>query len=164
MLILIPATPADNQTIYNIAERVWSKHYIPNIITQDQMDYMMEWMYSDASLTKQMTDGDRFFMLNYKGDTIGYISVSDNNGDLFLNKFYIDTEYQRLNIGSEALNAALAHFPTAKTMRMQVNRKNFKAVNFYFKNGFTIEKAEDFDIGNNYLMEDYVMLRNFIPS
>ena len=74
MLILIPATPADNQNIQNIAERVWSKHYIPNIITQDQMDYMMEWMYSDASLTKQMADGARFFMMNHNGQTVGYIS------------------------------------------------------------------------------------------
>lgn len=159
MLKLIPATPADNQTIHDIAERVWSKHYIPNIITQAQMDYMMEWMYSADSLAKQMAEGARFFMLNYKGDTVGYISINDTNGDLFLNKFYIDTEYQRLSLGSNALALALAEFPAAKTMRLQVNRKNFKAINFYFKNGFTIEKAEDFDIGNNYLMEDYVMLK-----
>ncbi len=128
------------------------------------MDYMMEWMYSDASLTKQMADGARFFMMNHNGQTVGYISINDNNGDLFLNKFYIDTDYQRLNLGSQALNMALAKFPHAKTISLQVNRKNFKAVNFYFKNGFSIDRAEDFDIGNNYLMEDYVMLRSFIPS
>jgi ribosomal protein S18 acetylase RimI-like enzyme len=159
MLKLIPATTADTQTIHDIAERVWSKHYIPNIITQDQMDYMMEWMYSADSLAKQMAEGARFFMMNYNGQTVGYLSINNNNGDLFLNKFYIDTEYQRLNLGSNALALALAEFSAAITMRLQVNRKNFKAVNFYFKNGFTIERAEDFDIGNNYLMEDYVMLK-----
>jgi ribosomal protein S18 acetylase RimI-like enzyme len=159
MLKLIPAKIADTQTIQDIAERVWSKHYIPNIITQDQMDYMMEWMYSADSLAKQMAEGARFFMMNYNGQTVGYISINDNNGDLFLNKFYIDTEYQRLNLGSQALNMALSEFSHAKTISLQVNRKNFKAVNFYFKNGFSIERAEDFDIGNNYLMEDYVMLK-----
>lgn len=159
MLKLIPATTTDIQTIHDIAQRVWSVHYVPNIITQDQMDYMMEWMYSEASLTKQMAEGARFFMMVYNGQTVGYISINDNNGDLFLNKFYIDTEFQRLNLGSNALALALAEFPHAKTMRLQVNRKNFKAVNFYFKNGFTIEKVEDFDIGNNYLMEDYVLLK-----
>ena len=128
------------------------------------MDYMMEWMYSDASLTKQMADGARFFMMNHNGQTVGYISINDNSGDLFINKFYIDTEYQRLNLGSQALDMALAEFPSAKTMCLQVNRKNFKAINFYFKNGFSIERAEDFDIGNNYLMEDYVMIRILIPS
>lgn len=159
MLKLIPATTADIQTIHDIAQRVWSEHYVPNIITQDQMDYMMEWMYSAASLAKQMAEGARFFMMNYNGQTVGYISINDNNGDLFLNKFYIDTDYQRLNLGSQALNMALAKFPYAKTISLQVNRKNFKAVNFYFKNGFSIDRAEDFDIGNNYLMEDYVMLK-----
>ena len=34
----------------------------------------------------------------------------------------------------------------------------FRIVNFYFKNGFVIEKAEDFDIGNNYFMNDFVMV------
>ncbi|UPT65651.1 MAG: GNAT family N-acetyltransferase [Sphingobacteriales bacterium JAD_PAG50586_3] len=159
MLKLVPATTADTQTIHDIAERVWSKHYIPNIITQDQMDYMMEWMYSANSLAKQMAEDAHFFMMDYKGQTVGYISINDNDGDLFLNKFYIDTEYQRLNLGSNALALALSEFPGAKTIRLQVNRKNFKAINFYFKNGFTIEKVEDFDIGNNYLMEDYVMLK-----
>lgn len=160
MLILIPATAADSQTIHDIAQRVWSVHYVPDIITQEQMDYMMDWMYSADSLAKQMAEGARFFMLNYKGETVGYISINDNNGDLFLNKFYIDTEFQRLNLGSQALEAALIEFSGAKTIRLQVNRRNFKAVNFYFKNGFSIEKAEDFDIGNGYLMEDYVMLKN----
>lgn len=159
MLKLIPATAADSQTIHDIAQHVWAVHYVPAIITQEQMDYMMQWMYSADSLAKQMADGAQFFMLEYDGNTVGYMSISNDAGNLFLNKFYIDTEYQRLHLGSQALDLALAVFGGAKTMRLQVNRRNFKAINFYFKNGFSIEKAEDFDIGNNYLMEDFVMLK-----
>ncbi len=159
MLQLIPATAADSQTIHDIAQRVWAVHYVPAIITQTQMDYMMDWMYSADSLAKQMADGARFFMLEYDGKTVGYMSISNDAGNLFLNKFYIDTDYQRLHLGSQALELALAAFSGAKTIRLQVNRRNFKAINFYFKNGFSIEKVEDFDIGNNYLMEDYVMLK-----
>jgi len=159
MTQLTPATTADNQAIHNIAQRVWSKHYIPNIISQQQMDYMMEWMYSPESLAKQMDEGAQFFIIKSDGNTAGYISITDTNGELFLNKFYIDNEYQRLNIGSEILRLALAEFPQATIIRLQVNRKNFKAINFYFKNGFSIERAEDFDIGNGYLMEDFVMVK-----
>lgn len=159
MTQLVPATLADRQTIHDIAERVWSAHYIPHIITQAQMDYMMDWMYSADSLAKQMHDGARFFMINSDGETAGYISISDNNGKLFLNKFYIDTDFQRKNLGSEILRLALAEFATAAVIRLQVNRKNYKAINFYFKNGFTIERAEDFDIGQGYLMEDFVMVK-----
>jgi len=123
------------------------------------MDYMMEWMYSPESLAKQMDEGAQFFIIKSDGNTAGYISITDTNGELFLNKFYIDNEYQRLNIGSEILRLALAEFPQATIIRLQVNRKNFKAINFYFKNGFSIERAEDFDIGNGYLMEDFVMVK-----
>jgi hypothetical protein len=35
---------------------------------------------------------------------------------------------------------------------------NYKAINFYFKNGFTIEKVADFDIGDGYFMNDFVMI------
>jgi diamine N-acetyltransferase len=49
--------------------------------------------------------------------------------------------------------------PDTSELRLTVNRKNFKAINFYFKNGFIIESVKDFDIGNGYLMEDFVMLR-----
>ena len=45
-------------------------------------------------------------------------------------------------------------------IRLTVNRQNFKAINFYFKNGFTIESVEDFDIGESYLMNDFVMVKN----
>ena len=43
-------------------------------------------------------------------------------------------------------------------VRLTVNRKNFKAINFYFKQGFIIEEVKDFDIGNNYEMNDFIML------
>ncbi len=159
MIELAPATSADYQAIHDIAERVWSQHYIPNIISQQQMDFMMEWMYNMDSLAKQREEGATFFLIKNDGNTAGYIAITNTNGELFLNKFYIDNEYQRMNIGSEILRLALAEFPRATIIRLQVNRKNFKAINFYFKNGFSIERAEDFDIGNGYLMEDFVMVK-----
>ena len=43
-------------------------------------------------------------------------------------------------------------------LRLTVNRQNFKSINFYFKNGFKIEQVADFDIGNGYVMNDFVMV------
>jgi ribosomal protein S18 acetylase RimI-like enzyme len=43
-----------------------------------------------------------------------------------------------------------------KTIELQVNRHN-KAKDFYTKIGFTIKEEKDFDIGNGYFMNDYVM-------
>jgi RimJ/RimL family protein N-acetyltransferase len=44
-------------------------------------------------------------------------------------------------------------------IKLTVNRQNFKSINFYFKNGFKIEKVEDFDIGNGYWMNDFIMVK-----
>jgi len=41
---------------------------------------------------------------------------------------------------------------------LTVNRQNFKSINFYFKNRFVIERVADFDIGNGYVMNDFVMI------
>jgi ribosomal protein S18 acetylase RimI-like enzyme len=47
---------------------------------------------------------------------------------------------------------------SAQSIRLTVNRENYKAINFYFKLGFKIEKVADFDIGQGYVMNDFVML------
>ena len=44
----------------------------------------------------------------------------------------------------------------AKALQLQVNRYN-KARNFYENLGFTVLYKADFDIGNGYFMNDYVM-------
>ena len=41
-------------------------------------------------------------------------------------------------------------------LTLNVNRFN-KAIDFYLKNGFKIIKEENIEIGNGFLMEDYVM-------
>jgi ribosomal protein S18 acetylase RimI-like enzyme len=46
-----------------------------------------------------------------------------------------------------------------KTIRLTVNRQNYKSINFYFKNGFKIERVEDFDIGSGFWMNDFIMIK-----
>ena len=46
-----------------------------------------------------------------------------------------------------------------KAVYLNVNRNN-SALHFYEKNGFKIIKSEDIEIGNGYLMEDFVMEKN----
>ena len=42
------------------------------------------------------------------------------------------------------------------SLQLNVNRNN-KAKEFYERQGFAVIKEEDIDIGNGYLMNDYVM-------
>jgi ribosomal protein S18 acetylase RimI-like enzyme len=144
--------------IYNLAEKIW-KEYYPAIISVEQIEYMLDKMYATASLKQQMLDGDNFLVAYLEDKPVGYISFGNKGeGNYFLSKFYVDAKNHRSGIGQEFFHLVFDELNDLKTIRLTVNRKNFKAINFYFKLGFKIEDVADFDIGNGYVMNDFVML------
>lgn len=157
---LRPAGRADVDQVNELARRIWNVHYVP-IIGQAQVDYMLDKMYSSPSLLQQMEEGHRFFFVLQDGRTVGYLSIGSfgENGSYKLHKFYIAADEQGKGIGATAFEMALKEFPDMKTIRLNVNRKNFKSINFYFKQGFRIETVIDLDIGDGYFMDDFVMLK-----
>lgn len=152
------AKSEDIPLIISLAHKIW-KAYYPAIITNEQIDYMLDKFYSTISLNKQMNDGQDFYLINSNSISVGYLSVAQQNqGDYFLNKFYIDLDEHRKNIGESSFLLLLDLLPDLNTIRLTVNRSNFKSINFYFKLGFIIEEVKDFDIGNNYFMNDFIMI------
>jgi len=155
---LIPATHNDIKSISLLAKIIWNQHY-PAIISQQQIDYMLNLMYSDASLKEQMDQKGHLFFLIRTGDScLGFISVNrEKENNWFLNKFYINQETSSRGIGAKAFEELKKIIRPSK-ITLTVNRQNFKSINFYFKTGFRIERVADFDIGNGYVMNDFVMV------
>jgi diamine N-acetyltransferase len=152
------AKQSDIPLINQLAERIWRVHY-PSIISHAQIDFMLDMMYSPVSLQQQMDEGYVFFLVKQDFETIGYISIGrKSEGEYFLSKFYLDQKEQGKGLGKSAFALMVAEFPDMEKLRLQVNRRNYKSVNFYFRLGFVIESSEDFDIGNGYVMDDFVML------
>lgn len=153
------AISSDAALIAQLADSIWRKHY-STIISTEQIDYMLQSMYSTESLLKQMEDGHQFTLVYNSETPIGYISLSTkDNRNYFLHKFYVEVNEQGKGIGSSLFKSILREMPNAETIELTVNRQNYKAVNFYFKNGFTIKEVEDFNIGNGYFMNDFVMIK-----
>ncbi|WP_317898332.1 GNAT family N-acetyltransferase [Aurantibacillus circumpalustris] len=154
---LIQASRKDIPNISGLAKIIWNQHY-PAIINHEQIAYMLNLMYSEISLKEQMeTKGHSFFLIQQKTENIGFISVNlESKNDWFLNKFYINQELATKGIGRVAFSELLKII-APKKITLTVNRQNFKSVNFYFKLGFKIERIADFDIGNGYVMNDFVM-------
>lgn len=150
------AEQSDCKLIYELALEIWNTHYVP-IIGQKQVDYMLRTLYSEISLKKQMEGGQEFTLIFLNESAIGYFSLSKKEKVSFLNKFYIDSNKQQQGIGTTVLNEIILKSRGAKSIELTVNRKNFKTINFYFKNGFRIKSVEDFDIGDGYFMNDFVM-------
>ena len=150
-------TQSDLPIIQQLAEKIWRIHYA-SIITTEQIDYMLSKMYSIESLQHQMKEGCHFILELMNEKPVGFTSISEKNkGDFFIHKLYVDTTQHRIGLGKALLDEALSRYEKWKTIRLTVNRQNYKAINFYFKNGFTIEEVADFEIGNGFVMNDFVM-------
>jgi GNAT superfamily N-acetyltransferase len=151
------ALPADIPVIYDLARKIWDQHY-PAIIGQEQVDYMLQKIYNADSLKQQMQEGQHFFLIELEKIPVGFLSFSAQDKSVFLNKFYIDTSLHRKGLGRVSFQRFIGIIPEVFEIRLQVNRQNYTAINFYFKMGFVIEKVADFDIGDGYFMNDFVMI------
>lgn len=152
------ATENDIPVISDLADRIWRKHYVP-IIGLKQVEYMLSAIYSSAAILQQMNDQQQYTLVLNDQVPIGYMSLSTkDNKNFFLHKLYVEVDEQRKGIGEQLLNYILDTNKTLETLELTVNRQNYKAINFYFKNGFVIKEVADFDIGNNFFMNDFVMV------
>ena len=152
------ATDDDIALINELAQKIWRLHY-PSIISEDQIEYMLQKMYSPDALKNQMEEEHCFIICFADEKPVGYCSYSkQENGNYFLHKMYIDTTQHHKGIGTWFFKQVFDNISDIENLRLTVNRKNHTAINFYFKNGFTIEEVKDFDIDNGFWMKDFVML------
>ncbi len=163
-LTIRPATLEDRSLIRSISERTWPSTY-GHIISKEQIDFMLEWMYSDNSLAEQFKKGHQFFIANFNGEDIGFCSVSkaeEGNQEHKLNKLYILPNIQKSGAGTALLHKAIeiAKVTGSTSLFLQVNKDN-NAYEFYLKKGFIKESEFKFDIGNGFYMDDYVMRLRF---
>lgn len=161
MINLTVAIEKDLNTIAKLAHIIWNNHYV-SIIGQEQVNYMLAKMYNPESLSEQLNEKKHiFYLIEKDNEAIGFVSVSSiNQLDYFIHKFYINQQKSNEGIGTIILNS-LIEIIKPKSLILTVNRQNFKSINFYFKNQFKIDRVEDFDIGNGYQMNDFVMVRKF---
>lgn len=152
----------DIPLISQLAHRIWKKHYT-GIISLEQINYMLEKMYSQEKLLQEINQGIVFTLVYKNNKPLGYISISTNDNKTYvLHKFYIEVNNHREGLGSQFFLFALKQLENPETIKLTVNRMNFKAINFYFKNGFIIKEAVDFDIGKGFFMNDFAMEKTIL--
>ena len=161
MFTIQEATIEDIPCIRSMAMVVFPKTY-KDILSPEQIDYMMEWMYSEKSLQKQMEEDGHIYYLAFKEDKpAGYLSIQPEGEHVFhLQKIYVLPSFQGMNLGKQlfeqAIKAIKELHPAPCQMRLNVNRQN-KAFTFYEKMGMTKVDEGDFPIGNGFYMNDYIM-------
>lgn len=162
MFIIRQASAKDIGLIRKLASNTWFSAY-KDILSDDQAEYMFEMMYSEDSLKKQMSEeGHMFYIASFDGAPSGYVSVQKRGKSIFhIHKLYVLPEKQDKGIGKLLIEKVFDFARTesgggACSIELNVNRHN-KAVSFYKRMGMYISRQGDFDIGNGYFMNDYIM-------
>lgn len=148
--------------IQKIAFKTWPKTFAA-ILSPEQIDYMLKWMYDLKSLETQLKEKNHVFILaEYNGKHIGFASYEINHGrteKTKIHKIYILPEAQGKGVGKALVQfmekAAMGH--DNKILFLNVNKFNQGAIDFYARIGFYEAFKEVIDIGNGFIMDDVVM-------
>ena len=160
MLTIRQASENDCPLIRRMAEEAFPATYRESL-TPAQLDYRMEWMYSDASLREQFRAGHIWFIASSDGEPCGYLSVERQGETLFhLQKIYVLPRFQGIGAGAFLFRHAVEYIRSVQSapclMELNVNRRN-PALHFYERMGMRRLREGDFPIGGGYYMNDYIM-------
>ncbi len=157
------ATEQDLLIIQQLAETIWPICY-GNIISTQQISYMLELIYSPQALKSQLEKGHQFIIVLEENKPIGFASFSQKSEEestvFRLHKLYVLTTLHTKGIGSFLLEHVCKESKKAHANLLELNVNKYNpAKTFYDKKGFRILKEEVIDIGNGYVMDDYVMVK-----
>lgn len=157
-LKIMAATIHDIPVIQDLTYKIWPVAY-GSIISVEQLKYMLELIYSDASLQKQMQEGHQYIIVEDEKIPVAFADYGLLEEKTFkLHKIYVLPEQQGKSIGKFLINHVIQFVKQkgATMLVLNVNRHN-KAKQFYERLGFTVLREDDIDIGEGYFMNDYIM-------
>ena len=155
---IVNATATDIPLIRTLAKQVWPQTY-EKTLSRAQIKYMMDLIYSPLALQKQMAAGHQFIIIYNNAIPVGFASFSEVDAAVYkLQKIYVLQNQQGRGTGKFAIGQVIAAVKPkgTTTLRLNVNRFN-KAKSFYERLGFVVIGEEAIDIGNGFVMDDYVM-------
>jgi len=154
------ASVADIPLVQMIAHAVWHAHY-PAIVTLEQIRYMLARGYTSDLLGEFVREPHRGIELALiDGRPAAFAAwMCISKIEAKLDKLYVLPSWQRVGVGGRLIRyvAGLAHHDGARTLVLNVNKRNVQAIRAYHKHGFAIRDAVVNDIGGGFVMDDYVM-------
>lgn len=156
-------TEADFETLARLAEEIWRAHY-SRMISPAQIDYMLEGRYTPERLRGYLHSDQRWlWLLRVDGVPAGYCScaLGEAPDGMKLEQLYLRAAHTGRGLGGRMLRhvEAQARAHGRGTLYLTVNKGNADAIAMYRASGFTVREEAVFDIGNGYVMDDYVMAK-----
>ncbi len=158
---LDPLSEADFNILADVADRIWRSHYI-TMISIAQIEYMLDGRYVPERLRNYVDSQERWlWMLRVGGVPAGYCSCSlgEAADAMKLEQLYLLADYKGLGLGGRMLRHVEAKTRALGRTRLYltVNKGNTDSIAIYLKSGFVVREEAVFEIGNGYVMDDFVM-------
>jgi GNAT superfamily N-acetyltransferase len=154
------ATIENIPLIKEIAEKSWRKHY-PGILSNEQIEYMLEQMYSETELKNHFENPNyHYYLLSDDENFLGIMGFENHyqKDTTKLHRIYLLEEAKGKGVGKFAINFLKNQAKESGDQRiiLAVNKQN-SSYHFYTSQGFKIYEEGVFEIGNGYVMDDYLM-------
>ena len=156
--------PVELPTVIALGHEIWNQHY-PGIISQQQIDYMLTVWYQVDAMTREIEQrGVVYALIECEGEgAIGYLGLERQPGSdvLFISKLYLKRSHHGRGLGQQSLEWIRHHAAaqSCHTLRLRVNKANTTAIRSYLRAGFQIVEDICSDIGNGFVMDDYLLER-----
>ena len=158
-----PVEVADVEALVALAREIWCAHYSA-IISVAQIEYMLGQRYSSEVVRAELRrDGIWWDKLMVAGGMAGFASyfLTGVPGEMKLDKLYVHPRHQRRGYGGTMIAHAgeVARANGCTRLVLAVNKNNRSAIAAYLKHGFSIADAVVKDIGDGFVMDDYIMVK-----
>ncbi len=158
---VLPLTQNDANALSALAETIWRYHYV-DIISTEQIDYMLKQRYQPELIREQLQNPSIWWRkLVLDDEIIGFsccirtITVNE----LKIDKLYIHCNYHRKGYGALLVTDAIGIMRenNLQSLILTVNKYNQTAISAYQHYGFEITGDSTVDIGDGFVMNDYLM-------
>lgn len=156
------ATEEDIPLIQELARRSWENAYA-DILSGEQMEYMLQTMYAHQEILQHLEDVNYYYymILDEINDVYdGFIGYENRyeEGTTKLHRIYLVPESKGKGLGKKTLEFLTQKVSESGDRRIILNvNKDNSAKQFYESQGYKVYGEGVFDIGNGFVMDDFLM-------
>lgn len=138
------------------AREIWTQHFTP-IIGSDQVEYMLEKFQSAGAISEQIKNGGYTYLnVIENGAVIGYTGFKKDGKRMFLSKLYVKKSHRGKGASRLMLNEIIKRSEGLDGIYLTVNKHNDTTIEIYRHMGFRLIDKAVTDIGNGFVMDDYI--------
>lgn len=160
MITFKKAGEKDISLIRTLAEQSWKNAYL-DIISLEQVEYMLQKMYSAEEIFSHLKNPTyHYFIIEEDSVPAGFIGFENHYEEhtTKLHRIYLLKEFKGKGLGKFALQFLKEKVNETSDDRIILNvNKNNAAQKMYESQGFKVYEEGVFDIGNGYVMDDFLM-------